>query len=239
MRHVRLARAAHLALVRRDRRFVRSPDQVLVDVWPMPLRLFDDLVDRVGSLVRGIAAARDALHDGRRREASQLRHGTADASTRHAQAHVGLPVAEGAPASISEYISSDITDDDSRAAGRRGVSEGRPGPRPLARRTAARAPSGASLSFEDRFPPPRTIHSGSMTRASTRTGQAVGQAERRDAADLHAGQLAHRIGGRERGLPDAHLAADDPVDVERRGGEQDADDVRRLGALRGHDDRVR
>ena len=77
-----------------------------------------------------------------------------------------------------------------------------------------------------------------MTRESTRIGSVGGEAERRHAADLHAGQLHHRLGAGERRLADAHLAPHDVVDVERRRRQHDAGDVRRFRALRGDDDRV-
>ena len=76
MRDVRLAGASKLALVRGDRRLVGAADQRRVEAGPVAGGLFDDLVDRVRGLGQRLAAARDPLHDGGRRESSQLRHGS-------------------------------------------------------------------------------------------------------------------------------------------------------------------
>ena len=73
MADIRFTRCAHLPLVRGRGRLVRAPDQALVDVRPMALRLDHDVVDRVTALGGAFATAGDALDDCCR-EACQLRH---------------------------------------------------------------------------------------------------------------------------------------------------------------------
>ena len=65
-----------------------------------------------------------------------------------------------------------------------------------------------------RLPPPRMIRSRAITAASTQIGKSVGQGERGDAADLHAGQLHRLVRRGERGLAHLESLADDTVDVE-------------------------
>ena len=70
------------------------------------------------------------------------------------------------------------------------------------------------MTFHDREPPPRTIRSRAMTRASTQIGMPGRQPEHGDAADLHPGQLGRDLGRGERRLARPEPIADGPVHVE-------------------------
>ena len=106
-------------------------------------------------------------------------------------------------------------------------------------RDRAAAPPGGRITFHDRDPPPTTTCSRASTRASTQIGQVSRQPEHGHAADLHAGDVARRLGRGERRLARAEAVAHRAIDVEPVRGEDDARGVARRIALADDQDRVR
>ena len=108
------------------------------------------------------------------------------------------------------------------AAGRAPRAPRRPAGRP--------APTPATASLLPRVPEPMTTRSAAATAGSTSTGQSAGQADRRDAAEGHAGLGDGDVLRCERRLAGAEVPADQPVDVGPRRGQ---DDAGRQGGLPG------
>ena len=113
-----------------------------------------------------------------------------------------------------------------------------PGPRRPRRPGRANRIDGDAMTFHDREPPPSTIRSRSMTRASTQIGSSGGNPNTVTPADLHARDLARRLGRRERRLARPEPIAHGPVDVQAVRREHDARRVARRIALADDEDRV-
>ena len=104
--------------------------------------------------------------------------------------------------------------------------------------SASRIDGGAST-FHDRDPPPSDDALALHHAGVDPDRQRCRQPEHRHAADLHPGDLAGRLGRRERRLARAEPIADGAVDVEPIRREDDARRVARRVALADDEDRVR
>ena len=112
--------------------------------------------------------------------------------------------------------------------------------RPSTTSTPGRASriDGGAMTFHDREPPPSTTRSRCHDPRIDPDRQLRRQPEDRHAADLHARDLARRLGRRERRLAGPEPVAHRPVDVQAVRGEDDARRVARRVALADDEDRV-